>query len=190
MSATTSTAWVKKGRRTVETKTQEAFRAYRELLDTGSWIRFHTEEQLAQFDLNVEEFRFMELLRREGPMTATTIAERRWCRRQSVLKLAHRLKTFGWVRLQTIRMPAAEIDEKRLAKAQRGKSRVGRRAAQLSLTEEGERLMATVIPRHAKLVYAFMLAIPARDVDRLAQTCRRLRESDVVKLLNEIALRD
>ncbi len=140
--------------------------------------------------LNVEEFRFLELLHREEPMTTSAVAERRWCSRQSVLKLADRLAGCGWIARKAIRLPAAEIDENRLPKTQRGKSRVGRKAAQLSLTEEGERLMRTVIPRHAKLVYAFMPAITAHEVDRLARTCRKLREGDVVKPLNEITLRD
>ena len=185
-----STELRKRGRRSVEKGTEQALRAYVELLDTVSWIRFQVEGQLGQWDSNVEEFRFLELLDREGPMTATAIAERRWCSRQSVLKLAHRLEECGWVSLKTVRLPAAEIDENRLAKIQRGKTRVGRKAAQLSLTEEGEKLMRTVIPRHAKLVYAFMLAIPAHEMDRLARTCRRLREGDVVKLLDEITLRE
>jgi DNA-binding MarR family transcriptional regulator len=178
---------VKRGPRTIAEKTVQA---YLELLDTGSWFRFQVQEQLAEFDLDVEDFRFLELLDREGPMTATAIAARRWCSRQSVLKLAHRLEECGWVSLETVRLPAAEIDENRLAKIHRGKTRAGRKAAQLSLTEEGERLMRTVIPRHAKLVYAFMLAIPAHDVDRLVRTCRKLRDGDVVKLLKEITLRD
>lgn len=188
--AISSTEPAKRGRRTIEKGTEQALRAYVELLDTVSWIRFQVEGQLGQWDLNVEEFRFLELLRREGPMTATAIAARRWCSRQSVLKLAHRLEECGWVSLETVRLPPAEIDENRLPKIQRGKFRVGRKAAQLSLTEEGVTLMRTVIPRHAKLVYAFMLALPAHEVAGLAQTCRKLREGDVVKLLNEITLRE
>ncbi len=186
----TSTESARRGRRTIESKTAEALEAYMELMNTVSCIRFQVEQQLGQWNMNGEEFRFLELLNREGPMTTTAIAEKRWCSRQSVLKLAGRLEGYGWVKREAIRLPAAEIDENRLPKVQRGKSRVGRKAVQLSLTEQGKRLMRTVIPRHAKLVYAFMLAIPSQEVIRLARTCRKLREGDVVKLLNEITLRD
>ncbi|HKQ88545.1 MAG TPA: MarR family transcriptional regulator [Candidatus Acidoferrales bacterium] len=188
--ASFGTSTRKTGRRTVAEKTRKAFQAYLELLDTGSWVRFQVEEQLGQFDLNVEEFRFLELLHREGPMTTSAIAERRWCRRQSVLSVAARLEDSGWVLRQPTRLPAADIDEKRLQKSLRGRLRVGRKAVQLSLTKEGENLIASVIPRQAKLVYALMLAVSVYQVDALVETCRKLREGNVVKLLNEITMRD
>lgn len=185
-----STPARKRGRRAIDEKTQQAFQAYLELLDTGNWIRFQVEEQLGRFDLNVEEFRFLELLHREGPMTTTAIAERRWSRRQSVLGMASRLEESGWIVQEATRLPAAEIDENRLMKSLRGRPRLGRKAVRIRLTKEGERLMRRVIPRHAKLVYALMLAVSVYQVDALAETCRKLREGNIVKLLNEITMRD
>ena len=185
-----STQKRRRGRQTISEGTEQAFRSYLELLDTASWMRFQLEEQLAGFDLNVEEFRFLELLHREGPMTATAIAERRYCRRQSVFDIAHRLDESGWVKREVFRLPAADVDEKRIQKSLRDRARLGRKAVRLSLTPEGEKLIAGVIPRHAKLVYALMLAVECRQVEALGETCRKLREGDVLKLLNEITMRD
>ncbi len=188
--ASSSSRAAKRGRRPTGDKTRQAFRAYLEFLDTGNWLRFHMEEQLSQFDLNVEEFRFLELLHREGPMTTTTIAQRRWCRRQSVLNMAARLEESGWIAREAIRLPAAEIDEKRLQKSLRDKPRVGRKAVRFSLSKEGRELIARAIPRHAKLVYAFMLALSVYQVEALADICRKLREGDIAKFLDEITMRD
>jgi hypothetical protein len=87
-------------------------------------------------------------------------------------------------------MPATEIDVNRLRKEQRGKERRGRLAATIRLTAEGAKFVAVVRRRHSKLVYAFMRAIDAREVDTLSRACKKLREGDIMKLLNEIMTED
>jgi DNA-binding MarR family transcriptional regulator len=167
-----------------------AFRAYLDVLDTAAWFRYQVETQLADFDLNLERFRLLEMLYRDGPMTVAEAAKKRCCARQSLFSLAERLGESGWVEIQPVRLPAVEVGELNIARSKRDQERLGRRAANLRLTEEGENFMAGVLPRHEKLVYALMRAIDPREMDRLSRTCRKIREGDVAKLIKELMMED
>lgn len=123
-------------------------------------------------------------------MTLAEVEGRRFCARQSVFELAQRLAERGWVRIEPVTMPAADVDEASLAKSKRGQERLGRRASLLRLTEEGEGFTASVIRRHAKLVYALMRAVDLRDLDGLSRTCRKIREGDPLKLIRELMMED
>ena len=167
-----------------------AFRAYLDVLDTAAWFRYQVETQLADFDLNLERFRLLEMLYRDGPMTVAEAAKKRYCARQSLFSLAERLGESGWVRIDPVRLPAVEMGEESRAGSKRDEDRLGRRAANVRLTEEGENFVAGVMPRHEKLIYALMRAINPREMDRLSRTCRRIREGDVVKLIKELMMED
>lgn len=174
----------------IGTRTEQAFRVYLELLDTAAWFRYQVDGQLAQFDLNMERFRLLALLYREGPMTVAAITERRCCTKQSLFELARRLAERGFVKLEVVRLPAVEADESRISKAKRQRERRGRRAVTLRLTEEGKKFMAVVMRRHAKLVYAFMRAVNPRAMENVSRACRKIREGDPFKLIHELMMED
>lgn len=167
-----------------------AFRAYLDVLETATWFRYQVEPQLGDFDLNLEQFRFLEVLYREGPMSTVEMGKRRCCARQSVFALAERLAKDGLVEIERGRLNAVEIEEARLPKEKRGGERNGRRVATLRLTDEGKKLMAVVMRRHTKLIYALMRAIDMREAERLSRTCRKIREGDAVKLIRELMMDD
>jgi hypothetical protein len=65
-------------------KTQRAFRAYMDLLDTADWIKGELRGPLMSFDLAMGEFRLLELLYREGALFISDIARKRRLQRQGV----------------------------------------------------------------------------------------------------------
>jgi DNA-binding MarR family transcriptional regulator len=180
----------RKARSRIPERRERAFRAYLELLDTAAWFRYQVEAGLSQMELNLERFRVLEVLRSGGPMTMAALAERRFCRRQSVAVTVRALVEKGWLQIETIRMPATEVPETHLSKAQRGQERLGRAAALVRLTEQGESFIDGATRRHAKVVYAFMRALALRDVDRLGETCRKIREGDPFRLIQELTMED
>jgi len=60
----------------------------------------------------------------------------------------------------------------------------------VSLTRDGRKLIATVLPRQAKMVKAMMRALDLREQDTLGRLCRKLREGDIVKYFQEIRMQD
>lgn len=182
-----------KGRRTqagIPERRECAFRAYLDVLETAAWFRYQVEPQLEDFDLNLERFRFLEVLYREGPMTTVEMGKRRFCARQSLFGLAERLAEDGLVEIDRGTLVAVETEEARLPKEKRGGERNGRRVATLRLTEEGRKLMDVVMRRHTKLIYALMRAIDMREAERLSRTCRKIREGDAVRLIRELMMED
>lgn len=163
---------------------ERAFRAYIDVMDTAAWFRYQVEPQLADFDLNMERFRLLELLYREGPMTTTEVAKRRGCARQSLGELAERLASDGLLEIERGTSRSPHEDEELDGKGK------GWRASMLRLTERGESLMRGAMRRHGKLIYALMRAIDPRDMDRLSKTCRKIREGNVVKLIKELMMED
>lgn len=183
-------ARARKPRAAIPERKARAFRAYLDVLDTAAWFRHQVEAQLAQHGLNLERFRVLEILRSEGPMTMGALAEKRYCRKQTVSATVRTLAAPGWLQIEPIRMPAAEVDESRLAKNLRGRERLGRPATRVRLMEEGRAFMERVERRHSKLVYALMRSITTGDMDRLSETCRTIREGDPFKLIHELMMED
>src|SRR5690348_14460175 len=67
-----------KGRRTqagIPERRECAFRAYLDILETAAWFRYQVEPQLGDSDLNLERFRFLEILYREGPMSTVEMGK-------------------------------------------------------------------------------------------------------------------
>lgn len=174
----------------VEERKLRSFRAYLDLLDTAEWLRRQFAEQLESFDLTIDGFRLLDILYRQGPITTEEFCKRRRCRRQSFDKLIKPLEARGWVKYDVIELEPAEVDFTQLAKRVRDLPRRGRRTGRASLTESGEKFMHVVFPRHVKLVFAFMRALEMREQESLSKTCRKLREGDVVRMLDEITLED
>ena len=174
----------------VEERKLRSFRAYLDLLDTAEWLRRQFAEQFEAFDLTIDGFRLLDILYREGPVTTEEFCKRRRCRRQSFDKLTEPLRARGWVQYEVIELEPTEVELTRLAKRARERPRRGRKTGRVSLTESGEKFMHIVFPRHVKLVFAFMRALEMREQESLSQNCRKLREGDVVKMLDEITLED
>jgi DNA-binding MarR family transcriptional regulator len=174
----------------VEERKLRSFRAYLDLLDTAEWLRRQFAEQLEAFDLTIDGFRLLDILYREGPITTEEFCKRRRCRRQNFDKLITPLEARGWVQYEVIELAPVDLDFTQLAKRIRDLPRRGRRTGRASLTESGEKFMHIVFPRHVKLVFAFMRALEMREQESLSRTCRKLREGDVVKMLDEITLED
>jgi DNA-binding MarR family transcriptional regulator len=176
------------GQPTIGERKLRAFQTYLELLDAAEWIRRQLRAQLESFDLTIDGFRMLEMLRREGPITTEAFCRRRQCKRQSMERLIRPLEERGWVRFEVVSLAPVDIAETQLAKRIRGKPRRGRSMGQISLTPPGAKFMRVVFPRHAKLVFAFMRALDLREQETLGRACRKLREGDVAKVLHEISL--
>lgn len=184
------------GRKTVvrsdiEQRKVRSFRAYLEVLDTAEWLRRQLINQLDAFDLTVDGFRLLEILYREGPITTEEFCKRRRCSRQAFDRLIKPLEERLWVKYEVFaREPVNEWEDAHLAKRLEGQPRRGRRMGRLSLTLEGKKFVHAIFPRHAKLVFAFMRALSMREQNTLIRVCRKLRDGDVVKLLDEITMEE
>lgn len=171
-------------------KTRRAFQAYMDLLDTAEWIRGELRAPLESFDLTMPEFRLLELLYREGALPVVDVARRRRMMRQSMHGLIDRLGRRGWVRRAIAVLPPVEFKEAHLRNSMRDEPREGRRISVVGLTKSGKKFVGIVMPRHSKVVKAFMRAIDSREQDSLSRICRKLREGDIMKFVSELTHED
>ena len=172
-------------------KTQRAFRACVDLIDTAEWLKSELRGPLESFDLTMGEFRLLELLYREGKLTVTDLARRRRVKRQNIVVVLERLAGRGWVRRRRVRLPAAEFTKQsHVAKARLSEEREGRRASMVMLTKSGEKFIGNVLPNHSKLVKSFMRVLDGREQDALSRICRKLQAGDVLKFVREIMMED
>jgi DNA-binding MarR family transcriptional regulator len=171
-------------------KTVRAFRAYVDLVDTADWMRLKLRGQLETFDLTMQGFRLLEMMYREGHINLAEAAKELGCTRQNMEPLVGRLEERGWVKREIVRLKPGGTPETRLMKSRRGENRKGARSAIERLTPLGEKLMRVVLPKHIKVVKAFMRALDAREKDSLSRICRKLREGDVVGFWTEMRYLD
>jgi len=172
-------------RLTQRQKTERAFRAYLDLIDTADWLKREMRAPLEAFDMTMMDFRLMEMLYRESALTAPDIAARIGRPRQDVQVIVARLQKRGWVERKMASLAPVEFERARLPKA-RQDGRRGRKVAVVELTASGRKLMGTVLPRHAKLVRAMMCVLDGREKDSISKVCRKLRRGDVVKFVREL----
>ncbi len=170
---------------TQKDKTQRAFRTYLDLIDTANWLKREMRAPLDFFDLTFEGFRVLEMLYREGALTVPDVGRRTGHKRQNMLVILRRLEEPGWVRQVEVRLPAVEFERAHLSKAKR-EDHEGRMVHAVGLTGRGKKFIGNVLPRHAKVVKALMRALDAREQDSISRVCRKLREGDVVKFVNEL----
>ena len=171
-------------------KTWRAFRAYVDLIDAAEWLKGELRVPLDSFDLTLGEFRILELLEREGPLTAGELGRRRKIKRQNMLVVTERLGGRGWLRRRRVRLAPMGNRDPHLPRSERGKLRVGRWAVLVSLTKSGKRFMSQVLPRHSKLVKSLMRVLDAREQGTLSRICRKLQEGDILKFVSEITHED
>ncbi|HUA01490.1 MAG TPA: MarR family transcriptional regulator [Candidatus Aquilonibacter sp.] len=161
-------------------RTQRAFRAYTDLIDTAEWLKNRLRGPLWSFDLTMGEFRLLELLYREKELLISDVLRKRKVRRQNMMVVIRRLIDRGYIRRFQVTLPPVE------------KSRVGRgrQASAIGLTKSGTKFIGVVLPNHSKLVKALMRAIDGRQQETLSQICRRLRAGDALKFVKEIMMED
>jgi DNA-binding MarR family transcriptional regulator len=175
---------------TQKEKTQQAFRAYLELLHTADWLRAELRPQLEAFDLTMAGFRLLEMLYREGTVSQPLAAQELRCRRQNLNVIIAGLEQRRWVQRAITTYAPVEVAEGDLPKAKRGPSRVGKRVGVISLTPLGKKFIGNVLPRHAKMVKALMRVLEGREKESLIRICQKLREGDVVKYISELTHED
>jgi len=162
-------------------KTMRSFRAYQELMATGDWMREKMSRQLACLDLRLLEFRAMESLYHDGPQYQRELGQKISCGKQKIVHVLEMLEREGWVRRDAGRLPKSESNKR---------SERGRAVVIVRLTEEGERHIRNVFPKHAKMVKAEMKVLDGREQKTLAELCRKLREGDMVRYIKELTMPD
>ncbi|MFY9691180.1 MAG: MarR family transcriptional regulator [Candidatus Acidiferrales bacterium] len=170
-------------------KTQRAFRAYLELIDTAAWLKREMRAPLDFFELTFEGFRVLELLYREGALTVPDVGRRTEHKRQNLQVIIRRLEEPGWVRRMVVRLPPVEFKDSHLPKSKKDEHE-GRIVHVVGLTARGKRFIGNVLPRHTKVVRALMRALDAREQDSISRVCRKLREGDVLKFVKELRSED
>jgi DNA-binding MarR family transcriptional regulator len=175
---------------TQKEKTQRAFQAYLDLLDTAEWFKAQMRAPLESFDLTMEGFRLLVLLYREGALPIPELARRRGCSRQNMDMLVARLEARRWVGRAIASLPPAEIAENRLPIHRRGKERKGLRVAVAGLTKLGKRFIGEVLPSHSKMVKALMRAITGHQQKTLSKICGQLRRGDLARFVREIRMEE
>lgn len=172
------TVETRKRRMSQAQKTDRAFWAYIDLLDAAEAMRARVSGQLAVYDLTMNGFRVLELLEREGPTRTTVVAERCRRTRPNLDVIVKRLSEQGWVESEMAPAPG-ESGESDGAKS-------ARRFLVLKLTDEGQEFIRSFLPRHGKVVKAFMRALNGREQQKLSHLCRKIIEGDVIRFLSEM----
>jgi len=161
-------------------KTQRAYRAYVDLIDTAKWIENELRGPLWTHDLTMGEFRLLELLYREGALTLSDVIRKRQVKRQNIMVVVKRLRKRGWVERVDVTLPPVPGSQKK----------VGRWASVVGLTKPGKRFVGNILPTHSKLVKALMRAIDGRQQETLSLICRNLRGGDPARFFVEITHED
>lgn len=168
-------------------KEGRAWDAYLALAETASWIDRELRAPLDVFGIAASEFRLLVRLYRDGPLTLGEVAARLVRSRQGVRQTVDRAEEFGWVRLTAKRLPPMKLRASQLPKARRGRARAGVRVVEASLTVEGRRLIAEVLPKQAGIVRVLMEAVDARELASLTRICQKLREGNLLSRVRFIA---
>jgi len=95
---------------TQKERTQRAFRAYLDLIDTADWLKREMRVPLESFDMTMQDFRLLEMLYREGALTMPDVARKLGRVRQDVHVIVARLQERGWVGRMMVALPADSDD--------------------------------------------------------------------------------
>jgi DNA-binding MarR family transcriptional regulator len=165
-----------------------AFRTYLELLDTAEWFKNEVKAPLASFGLTINEFRVLELLHREGAQFVPELGRKRMAPKQRIDEIVAQLGRRGWVGRKLVTLPPVEFARAHQAASMRDKPRSGRRVSVVGLTRAGKKFFGEVLPTHSKLVKAFLRVLDGTEQKSLTRLCRKLREGDVMKFVDEITM--
>lgn len=180
----------KMGPPTQRERKARAFRLYMDLLETGEYMLRELKGQMEAFGLTAAAFRVLELLYREGTTPLPTLRRTLRTERRNMRRLVKKLEARGLAETRLERLPAAAYDENQLAKSRRGLPRHGREVAFVRLTKRGEKFVGEVLPRHMKLVLAVIRTLDWREQQTLSDVCRKLREGDAFRFLEEMQWED
>jgi predicted ArsR family transcriptional regulator len=165
-------------------KTERALTAYLELLDAAEYLRSRVYGQLATYDLTMRGFRVLELLHRRGPTAAITVARTLGWSRQNLEAIVKGLTENGWVRARRATIGQLESLGVDIPEGD------GRPVSLLVLTKDGTAFAKRFLPRHAKVVKAYMRALDGRQQQTLAELCRKIRKGDAKRFISELEHED
>jgi MarR family 2-MHQ and catechol resistance regulon transcriptional repressor len=140
--------------------------AYRNLVRATESVSLLLVRQMDSFGLTMSQFRVLEMLLHEGPMSQARLSEKLFREESNISVTTTNLVKGGLVARQT--------NEER------------RRKVTIRLTSEGQKLISKVYPLHANVVRAQMAALNGREQETLRRLCRTLAGGDPVKFLLEI----
>jgi len=169
-------------------KTLRAFRAYLELQLTADWIRKEMRGQLGSFDVTLAGFRLLEVLYREGPTHMSAASKKLECERQNLNVVVRALEERGFLQRLSGTLPLVDNRRNRALKAMGDTEQRGRGVTRLRLTRAGRKFIATLFPRHAKVVKALMRALHGREQETLSRLCRKLREGLSMNYFKELRI--
>ena len=169
-------------------KTLRAFRAYLELQLTADWIRKEMRGQLGTFDVTLAGFRLLEMLYREGPTHMSAASKKLECDRQNLNVVVRALEERGFMRRASETLPLVDNRRNRALKAMGDTEQRGRGVTRLRLTRAGRKFIATLFPRHAKVVKALMRTLHGREQETMSKLCRKLREGLPVNYFKELRI--
>jgi MarR family transcriptional regulator, 2-MHQ and catechol-resistance regulon repressor len=143
--------------------TKRALAAYTNLVcATDSFVSLLTRQTEA-FGLTLGQFRALEALLHQGPMSQVILGE----------------KIFSTE--SNMRVVAVNLEKRGLVHRERNKT--GKPGVTVQLTEEGRKLIEKVFPLHATVIRAQMSALTAREQEVLRHLCRKLGEGDAVEFI-------
>ena len=144
--------------------------------------------QLGSFDVTLAGFRVLETLYSEGPTYMSAAAKKLEWERQNLYVVVQALEERGFVRHVSEMLPLVDSKRNRALKAMGDTEQRGRGVTRLRLTHAGRKFIATLFPRHAKVVKALMRALHGREQETLSKLCRKLREGLSVNFFKELRI--
>jgi len=170
-----------------EQRRTRAWETYLDLADAADWMRERLRIALDMFGLSMQEFRLLALLARKGPLTLREASEERRRDRKNMYETIRQAEEFGWVSWEVRRVGPGEAKQGRFPKDRRGGNSRPPQLGVVRLTEEGERLIGTVLPKQQKVAEAMLRPLDGRERVTLSVICRKLRREEVVGKLTVAA---
>lgn len=178
---------VRRQRPNQEQRRRRAWETFLDLADAVDRMREQLRIALDMFGLSMEEFRLLALLYLRGPLTLRQASEERGRDRKNMYHTLRLAEGYGWVRWEVSRVGRDEVKEGRLPKDRRGGNTYPPRMGVVRLTEEGKRLIGTVLPRQQKVAEALLRPLDGRERVTLSQICRKLRKDKALGQLTVAA---
>lgn len=178
---------VRRQRPNQEQRRRRAWETFLDLADAVDRMREQLRIALDMFGLSMEEFRLLALLYLRGPLTLRQASEERGRDRKNMYHTLRLAEEYGWVQWEVSRVGRDEVKEGRLPKDRRGGNTYPPRMGVVRLTEEGKRLIETVLPRQQKVAEALLRPLDGRERVTLSQICRKLRREEGVGRLTVAA---
>jgi len=170
-----------------EQRRVRAWETYIDLADAAAWMGERLRIALEMFGISMEEFRLLTLLTSKGPLTLREASEERRRDRKNMYETIRQAEEFGWVSWEVRRVGPDEVKKGCFPKDRRGGNSRPSRMGVVRLTDEGERLIGTVLPRQQRVAEAMLRPLDGRERARLSKICRKLRQEEAVGKLTVAA---